>query len=208
MRNTLKLFIGTLLLGLLTACGSDGTVNILMVTEEGNVELELYEDKAPITVENFLKYVDAGHYTDASFYRVVRQDNQTQNDIKIEVIQGGLGMDEGAKYFPPIPHETTDQTGVRHVAGAISIARFEPGTAASEFFITVTDQPELDFGGKRYPDGQGFAAFGKITSGLDIVQKIQQLPTDMPKEGEPLEYISGQILTEPVMILSVRRLDD
>lgn len=208
MKNTLGLFLGTLLLCFLPACGNDGTVNVLMVTQEGNIEFELYEDKAPVTVENFLKYVDAGHYNNVTFYRVVRDDNQTQNNIKIDVVQGGLGMDEGAKYFPPISHETTKYTGVRHVAGAISMSRFEPGTAASEFFITVTAQPELDYGGKRYPDGQGFAAFGKIINGLDVVQHIQMLPTDMPKEGENLEYISGQILLQPVKILSIKRLEN
>ncbi|MEX0298611.1 MAG: peptidylprolyl isomerase [Kordiimonas sp.] len=207
MLNRTKLLLSMLFLGVLTACGSDKTVNIEMLTDAGAIQFELYEEKAPITVGNFLRYVDAGYYDGASFYRVVRQDNQMQNAVKIDVIQGGLGMDNSTKYFPAIPHETTEQTGVKHVVGAISMGRLEPGTADSEFFITVTSQPELDFGGKRYPDGQGFAAFGKITQGLGVVQKIQMLPTDMPKEGKALEYTSGQLLLEPVRILSVKRLN-
>lgn len=208
MKNTLKVLIGILFFVALAACDGGKIVDILMVTDKGPIRLELYADKAPVTTENFLKYVDAGHYDGTSFYRVVRQDNQAQNDIKIEVIQGGLGMDEGAKLFPAILHETTEQTGVRHVAGAISLGRFEPGTAGSEFFITVTDQPELDYGGKRYPDGQGFAVFGKVTKGLSIVREIQRLPTDMPAGGEALEYTSGQMLLEPVKIISLRRLSE
>ncbi len=207
MLKTIKLLLGMLFISTLTACGNDKTVNVEMVTDAGAMQFELYEGKAPITVSNFLRYVDAGHYDGASFYRVVRQDNQVQNSVKIEVIQGGLGMDNKTKYFPAIPHETTEQTEVHHVAGAISMGRLEPGTADSEFFITVTSQPELDFGGQRYPDGQGFAAFGKITAGLEVVQQIQSLPTDMPKEGKALEYTSGQLLLEPVRIISVKRLN-
>ena len=127
------------------------------------------------------------------FYRVVRQDNQPDKKVKIEVVQGGLGGESSEKELPPIAHETTNRTGVLHKDGTLSMARAEPGTASSEFFICVGDQPELDFGGKRNPDGQGFAAFGKVVKGMDVVRRIQSLPDEK------------QILKEPVRITSFVR---
>ena len=147
-----------------------------METELGPIQLELYPDRAPITVSNFLRYVDENRYEDFHFYRVVHMENQPDNDVKIEVIQGGLGFDKHPMELPTIIHETTDKTGIRHLNGTLSMARLEPGTASSEIFICINDQPELDFGGKRNPDGQGFAAFGKVISGMDVVKTIQLLP--------------------------------
>lgn len=119
-------------------------------------------------------------------------DNQANNDIKIEVIQGGLGFDVEESPFPPIKHETTKETDVLHKNETLSMARAEPGTANSEFFICIDNQPELDYGGKRNPDGQGFAAFGKIIEGMDIVLKIQQMEDD------------GQMLIKPVQIYKIK----
>ncbi|MFC2169555.1 peptidylprolyl isomerase [Acidobacteriota bacterium] len=151
---------------------------VLIKTELGDIEVEIYEKKAPITASNFLKYVDEKLFEGASFYRVVTMDNQPNNDVKIEVIQGGLRFTEGKKTYPEILHETTDKTGLFHKDSTISMARLEPGTASSEIFICIGDQPELDFGGKRNPDGQGFAAFGKVTEGMDVVREIQRKPAD------------------------------
>ena len=181
-------------------------VALSMDTAFGVVRIEVYPEKAPVTAANFLRYVDAGRYDRASFYRVVRMDNQAQNNIKIEVIQGGLGMEAEGR-FPDIAHETTEATGLKHVDGAISMGRLAPGTASSEFFICIGDQPDLDYGGKRYPDGQGFAAFGKVISGMDIVRKIHNGKTDRPPPGARLEYTSGQSLVEPVLIKSIRRVE-
>ena len=147
-----------------------------MKTELGSIQLELYPDRAPITVSNFLRYVDQNRYEDLHFYRVVHMENQPDNDVKIEVIQGGLGFDKHPMELPAIIHETTDKTGLRHLNGILSMARLEPGTASSEIFICINEQPELDFGGRRNPDGQGFSAFGKVISGMDVVRKIQLLP--------------------------------
>ena len=105
-------------------------------------------------------------------------DNQPNNEIKIEVIQGGIRFSQDRKSLPPIEHEITEKTGILHKDGVISMARSEPGTASSEFFICVGDQPELDYGGKRNPDGQGFAAFGKVIAGMDVVKKIHIQPVD------------------------------
>ncbi len=147
---------------------------VSMETSLGMIVVELYPDKAPVTVENFLRYVDEDRFSTARFYRVVRMDNQPNNDIKIEVIQGGLGFEPDLKSLPEIEHETTDKTGVLHKDGTLSMARNEPGTASSEFFICVGDQPELDFSGMRNPDGQGFAAFGQVVKGMDVVRAIQE----------------------------------
>ena len=147
---------------------------IIIKTELGDINVELYENDAPVTVENFLKYVDSSAFVNSSFYRTVTLSNQPGNDIKIEVIQGGLYEED--KMFAPIQHEPTVETGILHKNGVISMARNEPGSATSEFFICVGDQPELDYGGKRNPDGQGFAAFGKVISGMDVVLKIHVQP--------------------------------
>lgn len=183
---------------------SEDSVGVIISTSVGDITLELYPQAAPLTYTNFMRYVDGGYYDNTGFYRTVRSDNQVQNPIKIEVIQGGLGMDDRELPYAPIAHETTDVTGIRHVDGAISMARGQPGTAASEFFICINDQPELDFGGQRNPDGQGFAAFGKVVRGMDVVRAIQAMSTIMP-EGPELEYTSGQILIEPVEIFSISR---
>jgi peptidyl-prolyl cis-trans isomerase A (cyclophilin A) len=150
---------------------------IVMKTSLGDITLELFPAKAPVTAGNFMKYVKESRFNEALFYRVVRADNQPKNPVKIAVIQGGLGDNE-AQMLPPISHETTKQTGILHEDGVISMARWHPGTATSEFFICVGKQSELDFGGKRNPDGQGFAAFGKVVQGMDVVHKIHQHRTE------------------------------
>lgn len=187
---------------------ADGTnkdiINVIMQTSEGDITLELYRKKAPVTVQNFMKYVDGEYYKNAKFYRVVRGDNQAQNNIKIEVIQGGRGMDVTDTPFEPIPHETTRETGILHKDGVISMSRFAPGTAHSEFFICVNDQPHLDYGGKRNPDGQGFAAFGKVIKGMEIIRRIQNAKTIQPK-GKKLEFTSGQMVAQPIVIHNVSR---
>lgn len=199
-----------LVVALIAVCHSAAmaaeTITVHMKTTAGDIRIELYPQAAPITVENFLNYVDGGYYTNAHFYRVVRLDNQAQNKIKIEVIQGGLAPEDGADQpFSPIVHETTEATGIKHQDGVISMARLEPGSASSEFFISINEQPELDFGGQRNPDGQGFAAFGQVVEGMDTVRLIQSMETDLP-QGEELQYTSGQMLVDPVVILEIRRV--
>ncbi len=172
-RKTVVLLISTL--SILWSC-SNSNPKIIIRTELGDITLELYPEKAPITVANFLRYVDENRFDGATFYRVVTKDNQPGSETKIEVIQGGLFDDDHPQALPPIKHETTEETGILHKDGAISMARYGPGTATGEFFICVGDQPSLDSGGKRNPDKQGFAAFGKIIKGMDIVREIQKQP--------------------------------
>ena len=178
---------------------ADDNVKIIMVTSEGSIEIELYADKAPGTVGNFLRYIDGGIFDGGSFYRVVTNEND-HGEPKIEVIQGG--MNRNGKAFPPIDHETTMDTGILHTDGVISMARGDVGTANSEFFICIGDQPGLDFGQNRNTDGLGFAAFGKVTSGMDVVRAIEQLPANADSKSP---YTKGQMLDSPVAIISISR---
>ena len=173
-----------------TSC-SQKNVLCKIETTEGSILIELYEEKAPKTVANFLRYVDTNFYENTSFFRTCTPENESDREIKIEVIQGG-SIDE-KNDFPPIEIETTQQTGIKHLNGVISMARSEPNTATQNFFICINDQPELDYQGKRNPDGQGFAAFGKVIEGMDVVLKIQA------KEN------TNQMLKNPIIIHSIKR---
>ena len=181
---------------LLTAVGSAygaDPVRVVITTDLGDIEVELDATKAPNTVANFLKYVDAKAYNGGLFHRTVTPDNQPNNRIKIEVIQAGVHPDKAKGDLAPIKLERTKDTGLSHKDGTISMARDGPDTATSDFFICIGDQPELDFGGKRNPDGQGFAAFGRVTKGLDVVKKIQ------------LSKAAEQKLKPPITIQTVTR---
>lgn len=164
----------------------------IIKTSLGDITVELYPKKAPITVANFFNYVDAHLYDNTSFFRSVTLKNQPKDSIKIEVIQGGEV--DSTKVFAAIPLERTSKTGVLHKNGAISMARDTTDSATCSFFICINDQPSLDFGGKRNKDGQGFAAFGKVTKGMDVVRKIQQLAPNNEQYFKP-----------PVLILSITR---
>ena len=156
----------------------------------------LAAEKAPATVANFLSYVDRGFYDGGVFHRTVTLENQSHNQIKIEVIQGGINPTRRTEDGPIIALERTRDTGLLHLDGTISMARLEPDSATSDFFICVNDQPELDYGGKRNPDGQGFAAFGQVVRGLEVVRAIQNSP------------VERQALSPPVKILSIERTDN
>lgn len=167
---------------------------VVIETEAGEIHLTLEDEKAPGTVANFLQYLDAGMYDGGRFHRVVRMDNQPDDTIRIEVIQGGVNLERMSENLGPIPLERTSETGLQHLDGTISMARFRPDSAVSDFFICIGDQPELNFGGMRNPDGQGFAAFGQTTAGMDAVRQIQSATTD------------GQTLIFPARIISIRRV--
>jgi len=161
---------------------------VKIATSLGNIIVELESDKAPITAANFLKYVEGGFYKGGSFFRTVRSDNQPDSPVKITVIQAGVHPWKQNFLFDPIPLERTYRTGIKHKNGTISMARAEPGSAQESFFICIDDQPELDFGGKRNPDGLGFAAFGQVIDGMDVVKKINQANAE------------GQGLMPPILI--------
>ncbi|MFN8058530.1 MAG: peptidylprolyl isomerase [Vicinamibacterales bacterium] len=170
-------------------------VTVLVQTELGDITIEVDAGRAPGTAANFLKYVDAGHYDGGSFHRTVKMDNQPDNLVKIEVIQAGVSEARAKAGFAPIALERTSMTGLRHVDGAVSMARGQPDSATSGWFICINDQPSLDFGGQRNPDGQGFAAFGRVVRGMDVVRKIQAAPN---KEA--------QKITPPIKIVKVARV--
>jgi peptidyl-prolyl cis-trans isomerase A (cyclophilin A) len=173
---------------------------VRLQTPYGAILVELATDRAPITAANFLRYVDLGLFDRGSFYRVVRPDND-HNPAAISVVQGGLYPDDTP--LPPIAHESTAQTGLRNRAGMLSMARDAPGTATSEFSISVTDNPALDFGGRRQPDGQGFAAFGRVVRGMDVVRRINRLPAHGASSDA---YIAGQMLAPRIPFGPVRRV--
>lgn len=179
----------------LAACSSKKYKNphIEIETKIGEIEVELYPDQAPKSVAAFLSYIEAGYYNDASFYRVLNADNQPSNAPKAELIQGGMYGSKRPE-LPGIPHETTDKTGILHKNGTISLARLEPGTANTEFFICIGDQPGFDYGGENNPDKQGYAAFGRVVKGMDIVRRIYDMPED------------DQRFDPPVPIYSIKRL--
>ena len=185
------IYIFLLIFSFLLGC-KPNSINCEIKTSLGNIEMELYPNKAPITVANFLKYVDTHLYDNSSFFRVCNTENEADRSIKIEVIQGG-NVDD-SKCFPPIKMEHTQQTGIKHLNGTISMARDKPDSAQSHFFICINDQPELDYQGKRNLDGQGFAAFGKVTKGMDVVLKIQKQKNE------------GQYLINPIVIKSITRI--
>ena len=178
------------------------TVLVRIETPFGNIDLAIDVKHAPVTAANFLKYVDAGLYNGGRFNRVTRPDNYTPappNRPMMELIQGGMSPDRAAEKFPAIPLERTSVTGLKHVVGTVSMARGGPDSATSEFFILLNDQPSLDFGGMRFDDGQGAAAFGKVIAGLDVVRTIQAQPLQS-KDQNP------QSLNPPVPIVKVYRL--
>jgi peptidyl-prolyl cis-trans isomerase A (cyclophilin A) len=167
--------------------------NVVIETKFGDIAVAIDLTAAPITAANFLAYVDDGSYNGGVFHRTVTMENQPNDQIRIEVIQGGVNAVYPREGGTPIPLERTSETGLRHLDGTISMARFTPDSAVSDFFICINDQPELDFGGRRNPDGQGFAAFGQVTAGMDVVRAIQNAPHEAQK------------LTPPVTISKIRR---
>lgn len=182
----------------IAACKSpekNGLPHVIIETGYGDIEIELYTEKAPLTSNAFLRYIDSGYYDQSNFYRVLNMYNQPSNAPKAFLIQGGIwkSNNELAQSLPGIPHESTKQTGILHKEGTISMARNEPGSAGPEFFIMVEDETGFDFGGENMEDGLGFAAFGSVVRGMPIVRKIHNL-----KEA-------NQYLQPPVYIHTIRR---
>jgi peptidyl-prolyl cis-trans isomerase A (cyclophilin A) len=163
-------------------------------TELGEIEVELFEKQAPASAGYFLADVRAGLYDGSGFFRIVTLSNQSaEKHRRIAVIQGGL-RNEREDLTPVIPHETTAMTGLKHLKGTVSLARFAPGAVYHSFFICLRDEPVLDFGGARHPDGQGFAAFGRVIQGFDVAERIFA-------RAERQEYLENEIRIERVRIL-------
>lgn len=177
-------------------CSRDfGDTLVRLETDLGAIDVRLYADRAPITVCNFLRYVGGGFFDGGMFFRTVRPDNQRTVPVKIGVIQADVAPNRSSDQFAPIVLERTSQTGIRHLDGTISMARDGPDSATASFSICVGDQPSLDFGGKRNPDGQGFAAFGRVVRGMDVVRRIQRSPA------------KGEVLVPAVAIKRAYRVE-
>jgi peptidyl-prolyl cis-trans isomerase A (cyclophilin A) len=176
------------------AQSSGDSLVISMETEEGNIRIVLFTKEAPVTCANFLKYVEQLGDQGGEFYRTVTTANQPDKKVKIEVIQGGFNLkNRDTSTIKPIPLERTSITKLSHKDGTLSMARSDPDSGSTEFFICIGDQPSLDFGGQRNPDGQGFAAFGQVIQGMDVLRRIQNMPSE------------GQALTPPVRITRIIR---
>ncbi len=186
------IFIGVFFLW---SCNNYKNPRVRISTNYGNIEAELYPDKAPQTVTAFLSYIDSGFYKNSSFYRVLFVESMA-SDLNTGIIQGGIWQSNNKKAvaLAGIPHEAPKQTGLTHTSGTLSLARSLPGTANSEFFICVGNQTGYDSSKNYNPDGLGFAAFGKVVSGMDIVRQIHKQPAN------------GQSFTKPIIILNIERL--
>lgn len=168
---------------------ADGLTLVTLDTEEGSLVLGIDEARAPLTAASFLAYIDGGHLQAATIYRIVTLANQaagTQHPI--EVIQFGSPApgEERVPPLPPVPHEPTSSSGLQHRDGTLSLARRAPGSGGHGFFICIGDQPELDEGGRRNPDGAGFAAFGRVVRGMDTLLRLH-------RRAEATEYMQAPI---------------
>ena len=194
MRRKIWLFIFLLCL---LSCSNKKYANphVEIQTDFGDIEVEVYPSKAQKSVAAFLSYVDSGLYKNGSFYRVLKEENQPSSAFKSELIQGGIWQTNSRKVssLPGIPHETTQQSGILHLNGTVSLARTTPGTASSEFFICVGDQPSYDYGNNANPDKLGYAAFGRVVKGMDIVKMIHGQPEN------------GEDFTPPIAINNIVR---
>ncbi|MGX6648062.1 peptidylprolyl isomerase [Maricaulaceae bacterium MS644] len=185
-----------------TPGGETSPARAVIVTSLGDITVELAETAASVTATNFLAHAEAGHYDGGGFYRSVRDDNEREGVEPMNLIQGGHSFD-GLPGAEGIAHESTQMTGLSHVRGAISMARNEPGTATTEFFIMVADYPGLDSGpGTRNPDEAGYAVFGQVVEGMDVVEAIWMSPTSLAAAPEDFQY--PQFIVEPVRIETVR----
>ena len=187
--------LAALLAAQLAAWSAEPGATVVLQTSAGDIRIALETERAPITSQNFLKYVDAGRFDGTTFYRALKNDKAGTEGL----VQGGLqGRVRGA--FPPIAHESTVTTGLSHVDGAVSMARGSPGSARGEFFIVVGGMITYD----GVPNGgdPGFAVFGRVVSGMPVVRRIMRLPRSQEARSE---HMQGQMLAEPVTILTARR---
>ena len=189
----MRLFYLVIIITLFVGCGNHyDNQHVLIKTNLGDIELELFPKKAPKTVAAFLSYVNAGYYNNSSFYRVVKEEDMGGNTSG--VIQGGVWSTNPQLKVPGIPHESTKETGLSHTSGTVSLARTTPGTAGTEFFICVGDQTIFDQGRGHRADTLGYAAFGTVVTGMPIVRKILEQPS------------TGENFDKQIMIEKIKRL--
>ncbi len=177
------------------AAPKPATVRVTLQTGEGPIVLELEKERAPISTANFLRYVDQKRFDGMSFYRALKVGDG------YGLIQAGVRNDP-KKLLPPIKHEPTTQTGLSHLDGAVSMARDTPGTATSDFFITIGDLVSLDADPSKPGDNQGFAVFGRVVEGMDVVRRILEAPTSAT---QGVGVMKGQMIAAPIKVVTARR---
>ena len=187
---------GLLLASAIQARAADAKPKVVITTDHGVMVVELEAQRAPLTATNFLHYVDAAKYDNGTFYRAARNRGAPSGGTIVG------GMPPGGHPYPPIAHESTTQTGLRHRNGTISLGRFSPGSATADFFICVGDQPYLDAHPGEKGDNLGYAAFGQVVQGMGVARRILAAPTG---GHSPFPDQKGQWLTKPVKIISMRR---
>lgn len=191
LSRALFMACGVLFWSRAAAAGQD-LPRVRIDTPAGRVVVEVDVDRAPVTSCNFLRYVARGHYDGGLFFRTVHSDRDTDVDRRISVVQGASRRPDTED---SVRLERTNATGLSHIRGTVSMARTAPDTAKSSFFVVITDSPALDFGGHRNPDGQGFAAFGRVTDGLDILDQIWARQTRDEMLIEPVSMKRVEILS-------------
>ena len=179
------------------------TARVRLETDAGTIVLQLDGRHAPVTTANFLAYVDQHRFDGVTFYRASRTPHRTGQGF----IQGGIRRN-AMLGLPPIAHEPTSRTGLRHVDGTISMARLEPGSAMGDFFIVSGAMPSMDAGHRRPSSGnndaEGYAAFGRVVEGMDVIRRILAAPTI---ENAGAGAMRGQMLERPVTIVRAVRAD-
>ena len=193
-----KVLAGAAALVASPALAQTANPKVTITTDHGVIVVDVFLDKAPITAGNFLRYVDTRRYDDSQFYRAVRVPNAPD----IGLIEGGV-PNHPEHLLPPIKHEPTTQTGLSNTEGTLSLARFAPGTGQADFSIVLGDGTYLDADPTKPGDNLGFAAFGRVSEGLDVVKAILALPTDGVAKNPSMK---GQILSPPVKIITMRRV--
>ncbi len=175
--------------------GDVSSQRIQLSTEFGDIVVEVYPETAPLSAGQFLRYIKEDRITGGTFFRTVTPENQPDDSIRIQVVQGSLSLRSGHG-LPPIPHETTETTGLRHRHGTVSLARAQPGTANTSFFICIGEQPELDYGGQRNPDGLGFAAFAQVVEGMEVVEILHRQPAEDQYFPDPIAIETITVIRE------------
>lgn len=184
--SPLLLLAASLLLN--AACGPSSP-RVELRTQFGSIVIEVDTVRAPRTAANFLRYVDEGRYASASFYRVRREEAELMQD-PTAIVQGGLWHGDTTKFLPPVPLESTRETGLRHTDGVVSLARFGVDSGRGEFFVVIGDQAHLDY---RDAERPGFAAFGRVVEGLDLVRQISRLPASEEILARPIPFTAARV---------------
>ena len=169
--------------------------HIKIETVQGDIIVQLFPDKAPKTVEAFLKYVEAGYYQESNFYRVIKNEN-VPAEYNTGLVQGGIFHSNPSLHqqLKGTEHESPKVTGLSHTSGTISMARTTPGSATTEFFICIGDQQQFDSSNRSGTDGLGYAAFGKVVEGMDVLSKIQNKKSN------------GESFIDKIRIINIRKL--